>query len=138
MNLSDCTLSAEGSHRIGESTTEEQYCSYNVVDGSTLKIDGNVYYANGSDLSTEAVAKAHDVYYSDLGLAIDDAQVDDTVTLLNDIELTEKMTINESITIDGKGHTISAADGFTQDHLMLLQSNVTMKNVTLEIGRAHV
>ena len=132
LNLSDCTLSAEGSHRIGESTTEEQYCSYNVVDGSTLKIDGNVYYANGSDLSTEAVAKAHDVYYSDLGLAIDDAQVDDTVTLLNDIELTEKMTINESITIDGKGHTISAADGFTQDHLMLLQSNVTMKNVTLD------
>ena len=132
LNLSDCTLSAEGSHRIDESTTEEQYCSYNVVDRSTLKIDGNVYYANGSDLSTEAVAKAHDVYYSDLGLAIDDAQVADTVTLLNDVELTQKMTINESITIDGKGHKISAADGFTQDHLMLLQSNVTMKNVTLD------
>ena len=59
----------------------------------------------------------------------------DTVTLLGDVKLSAKITIDENITINGNGHTISAADGFKKDkqgHLMLLQSNVTMKNLTLD------
>ena len=112
------TVVADGNNEL----TKEIAAHYNTVLGGSI----SEYYA------ASITVDGNTAYYDTLADAIANAVNGNTVTLLNDVELTKKMTINESITIDGKGHTISAADGFTQDHLMLLQSNVTMKNVTLD------
>ncbi len=72
--------------------------------------------------------------FSDLGV-LEYAQDNANIALSGNVSVNNKITIDKPVTIDGNGHTISAADGFKKDkqgHLMLLQSNVTMKNLTLD------
>ncbi len=64
--------------------------------------------------SLENEAKINDTEYETLQKAIDEAVTGDTVMLLKDCELTDTLVIEESITLDGQGHTISGDVGSTE------------------------
>ena len=65
--------------------------------------EGYVKIDNGDGTITiqKAVAKIGDTYFATLAAAIQAAQPGDTITLLTDV--TEDVTVNKSITIDGAG-----------------------------------
>ena len=63
---------------------------------------------NGNITFKVYVAKIGNVGYESLAAAINAAQAGDTITLLQDVKLTGKLTIGKAITIDGNGHSITA------------------------------
>ena len=96
-----------------------------------LIIDGEIV---GGSKNVEA--EVGGVYYDTLANAVAAANAGETVTLLKDIALSSKLTVNKAVTIDGKGHKITAAENFTdsenQGHLMLITANATIKDITLD------
>ncbi len=67
-------------------------------------------------------------YFATFDEAYKAAQNGDTIELLKDVKLTEKLTVTKPITIDGKGHSIIA------DHAAFIletSSDCTFKNITL-------
>ncbi len=90
-----------------------------------------------------AKAKVGDTYYATFAAAIDAAKSGDTVTLLEDVKLTGKFTVDKEITIDGNGYSIIADTNGNwvknpsalikqYNHLLGVNSNnVTLKNIVL-------
>ena len=85
---------------------------------------------------TAVVAETGGKYYATLAEAVAAANAGEAVTLLTDIVLDSKLAVNKAITIDGKGHKITANDNFAdadnQGHLMLITANAAVKDVTLD------
>ncbi|MGN0721726.1 MAG: pectate lyase-like adhesive domain-containing protein, partial [Anaerovoracaceae bacterium] len=81
-----------------------------------------------------AVAKVDNEKFGSLTNAINAATGGQTVTLLGDVKLSTKITIDENITIDGNGHTITA-DAEINDHLLLITADATVKNVKLDSAK---
>ena len=113
-----------------------------LAEGVTYDICGNNWgagktVANGELNDKSAVATINGLQYTSLQEAIASATNGQTVTLLNDIKLTEKLTINKNLIIDGNNNKIYATEDILdnsrkKDHLMLLEADVTLKNVTLD------
>lgn len=88
---------------------------------------------------TNSEAKIGSTYYLTLQAAVEALQSGDTLDILKDVEVDEEVYIwkKDNVTINGNGHTITAADGFTvnehgQIQLMKVQSeNVTLNDLTL-------
>ena len=87
-----------------------------------------------NDITIGNEASINNVGYETLADAVAAAKDGETVTLLKDIALSSKLTVNKAVTIDGKGHKITAVENFTdnQGHLMLITANATIKDVTLD------
>ncbi len=106
---------------------------------------GAVAFA-ADDPDAAYAAKLGEDKYETFAAALAKAQAGDTVTLLADVKLTGKLTIDEAITIDGDGHSIIAdetAVWYTvsgklnlksyKTHLIGVNSNnVTLKNIVLD------
>ena len=93
-----------------------------IVDGTTLKREasiGNTYY--------ETFAEAYNA-----------AQDGETITLLNDITLSEKFVIAKSITLDGNGKTLTYTGNGTSARAIDVPAadgvklEVTIKNLTVD------
>ena len=108
------TFNFEGTNTVG-TLTDSQYAKYVLVaTDATLKApsgatvttsvgdDFVVVYKNGTYSVVGAVAKIGETKYGYLADAIAAAQAGDTITLLADI--TEDVTVNKSLTIDGANH----------------------------------
>ena len=118
-------------------------------------VQPNNYYADAertNRVTINYVASVNGVKYESLQEAFANAQTNDTITLLADITVSEIITINGSVVIDGNGHTItstaarainvSGANGVTIKNLTINASgerainiiqnatNVTIENVT--------
>ncbi len=106
---------------------------------------GVILNANGYSLPNVtggAVAKIGDTYYETLEKAIDAAQNNNTITLLRDVEISQTLDVSAnsdfekiSITIDGGGKTIKAAEGFdvqASTWLADIAWNVELKNITFD------
>ena len=87
------------------------------------------------------IAQVGDNKYTDLQKALDAASTAESkvVTLLGNVELSAQVTIPAGVTLDGKGHTISVAEGVTWDSTnpkkyMLVASGegVTVKNLVVD------
>ena len=67
--------------------------------------------AEGWYIVNEAVAKIGNKYYATLAAAVEAAQAGQTVTLLQNVELAEILTIDKAITLDGGNKTLTSAAG---------------------------
>ena len=89
------------------------------------------------------VARIDGQSYPTIEAALVAAQPGQKVTLVTDVELSQRLAISaSSITLDLNGHTVSAADGFSAtgehgDQLVSIDGakGVTVKNGTIEAGR---
>ena len=82
-----------------------------VADGCTLLGDAeNGYYvvAEGNIPDEDAVASIGNSSYSSLAAAVDVADDGDTITMVNDAQLSSVITIDKAITLDLNGQTITA------------------------------
>ena len=114
-----------------------------LVGATAIAVPGIQEVMNGN------VAKIGNTEYETLAEALEAAQDDDIVTLLQDIDATTfkkvatyyNFTINKSITLDGDGHSIKVADrGIAVNQGGTSTVNVTIKNLTVnnadKAGRA--
>ena len=137
---------------ITDSTFTNVAHSYGVDDGATpggrvdkhtFTLDGNI---NEPAPETFAVASVDGVGYISLEDAMDavsEAQ-DKTVTLRKDVELSSMLVINQSMTLDLGGNTITAGADFTgtfdnDKHLVEVNgaSDVVLRNGRLETTTAN-
>ncbi len=113
---------------------------YDAIGDNTIIVDGEQYYVPEynnriiSYLQPQAKINRNGVntVFGEFELAVDVANPGETIILNDNVELTGKITIDKAITIDGNGKTILAADGFANDHLLLLTAGATVKNVNLD------
>ena len=76
-------------------------------------------YADDTTGTTEEtektyVAKVGDTQYATLQEAFDAAKTGDTVELLSDVETSETLSIEKSMTLNLKGYTVKAQNGFKE------------------------
>ena len=100
--------------------------------------------ANNGDLymtkPAEPTVKIGDKGYADLGAALAAVQDGETITLLEDQEMSSRVNVkNMSITIDGDGKNIKRAAGYANGMLFLTQkadegntTALTLQNVTID------
>ena len=132
------------------SEVPEEYCADGFIPTGADPITGLYTVKAGSYVAQivrdgEVIAK-----YETLADAIDAAQNGDTVELLANIaNFTGTQTIDKSLTLDGAGHSITAAavpadghrnmvDAFTGGTSMLkVEGDVTLRNITLDGDATH-
>lgn len=102
-------LKIDSSIKSGDATTVTKSS-----DVTLAAPDGYLWVAGDDSTSTlaKAVAQIGDKQYASLQAAFDEAKTGDTVTLLDDITLTEQVNITKALnglTLDGNGKTITCA-----------------------------
>jgi hypothetical protein len=85
---------------------------------------------NGEPVWPLVVAKIGDSYYATLAEADAAAKAGDTITLIRDVTITEKLTIEKNLTIDANGKTLTITDSVVTITNGTL-SAFTKDNVTL-------
>ena len=105
-----------------EVENEKPNVTYEDTNGNVLVKDDDNGKFELPDPSYGKVAQIGSNYYESLSAAIADATAGNTITLLADI--TEDVTINKAVTIDGAGKTYTGA--------MELKADTTIKNVNFD------
>ena len=101
----------------------------NVFLGSDASISG----AGSSKVQTvTAVATIGDKPYATLKDAVAAATSTDTIQLLKDVTLTEKLTINKAITLEGNNKTITGQNNSKEVFLEVTGGNVTIQNLKVK------
>ena len=106
------------------------------ITGGTFTVDPSAYVAEGyaankqngiwSVVEFAPVAEINGTQYKSLQAAINDAQAGDTIKFLTDI--TENVTVNKNVTIDGAGKTYTGKITISGDY------DVTVQNVNFVKG----
>lgn len=94
----------------GGSFTDKENVKNCIVEGNTLDENGQVVVD-----TTTAVASVNNVGYTSLQDAIDAAKDNGTVTLVNNVNLTDGVEVEGTVTLDLNGYTITNADDWTED-----------------------
>lgn len=114
------TIEDTGTVKLGGTYAGITYTAGTITAGADLAITAGVEgyevkYADGKYALAEIayVAQVGEAKYATLQAAVNAAQTGDTITLVNDIELTAFVEITESITLDLADKSINRADGKT-------------------------
>jgi len=75
--------------------------------------------SNNTDNTTKVVAKIGDTYYTSLAKAFEAATNDETVKLLQNVELSETIKVNANVTLDLNGKTITGTDNATGNFALI-------------------
>ena len=81
---------------------------------------------------TQTVATVGEKAYETLAQAVAEAGEDDTVVLTHDATLTEKLTINKNVTIQGGGHVIKGQADDKGVYIEVTGGTFALSNVTLK------
>ena len=109
------------------------------AEGYKIEDNGNGTYGVVVDPAYGKVAKVGDVYYETLADAYTAAEDGQTITLLDNITLSEIFVIETSITLDGNNKTLTytgsdrAIDIYDASNNV---DNVTIKNITIKFTSA--
>ena len=103
-----------------------------IPDDIAMKVDpdtGEIVVDNETSIAT-----VDGIGYDTFAAALNALKDNSTLTLLQSVEVTSQIAIDEdNVTFDGGGFTISAGETFTGPDLMLVTGDsVTVKNVTLD------
>lgn len=82
--------------------------------------------------TASAAASVGDVYYPTLEQALAAAQPGGTVELLDDVQLDEKLTVSQNVTINGNGHTISGKADDKSVFIEVTGGTFNISDVTLK------
>ena len=96
-----------------------------VPEGYTATKNNNGTYAVA--FSGEAIAEINGKSFSSLEVAAEVAQNGDTITMVNDAQLSSAIAINKAVTLDLNGKTITAADNVNPVQV-LEQGKLTIKD----------
>ena len=77
-------------------------------------------------IADAAVAKIGDKYYLTLAEAIEKVEAEQTIALIDDITLTEHLTITKAVTINGNNHTITYLNGENGVQAIYADSNAKL------------
>ena len=108
-----------------------------IPDDIAMKVDpdtGEIVVDNETSIAT-----VDGIGYDTFAAALNALKDNSTLTLLQSVEVTSQIAIDEdNVTFDGGGFTISAGDGFpaSTDLILVTGDNVTVKNVILD-GATH-
>lgn len=83
------------------------------TDSTSVPINGTTDWKNGAKAEPTGVAKIGDTGYDTLAAAVTAANPGDTITLLDNIELTSAQSISRQLTIDLNGKTITSSAIYT-------------------------
>jgi len=111
---------------MGSASTISSITVENTI-GATATIGGD--YTNGYPVE----ARIGDKYYATFAAAYEAAQVGDTITLLANVTISDKITVNKNLTIDGNGNTLTytGSDRAIDVPTEANGANVTIKNLTV-------
>ena len=154
VNIYDCSIPSwdAGSAKAINLYSGEYALSFNskcTVYGGTYTKDPTKYVAEGRLVETNAgkyivkidpaygmVAKIGDKYYKTIAAAVNKAVNGDTITLIDDVVLTDSVTINgKELTIDLGGYTVSNPTGtafIIRGSTETGDADVTIKNGTVK------
>lgn len=104
------------------------YCSAGYTATETT-VEGETLWA-----VQPAVAQIGEKLYTSLDEAITAAQSDDTVTLLQDVTIAAKLTVDKAITIDLAKHTVTSLVSFVFE----VTTGATIQNGTIKDGNIKV
>lgn len=98
---------------------------------------GAVDHESEGDCTCEA--KIGDQHYATLADAVEEAEADETVTLLKEVELSSQLNISDAITLDGNGKTVKAkadvswpATSGSAKHLVNITAGATINDVVFD------
>ena len=77
-------------------------------------------------IADASVAKIGDKYYLTLAEAIEKVEAEQTIALIDDITLTEHLTITKAVTINGNNHTITYLNGENGVQAIYADSNAKL------------
>ncbi len=107
VTINNATIADGSTVKVGDVTTTGSIVggAYNAANQSpetsgSLKVDGKEVWVG--------LAKVGEVPYETLKAAVDAAQPGETITLLADIEATEVILLDKSVTINGNGHKVTS------------------------------
>lgn len=125
---------------VSNSGTESDAGTVAILGDSTVsgdKTGDGIFVESEADPSVAAVNINTGITYSSLNEAIKNASNNDTIRLVNDTTLTEKVTIDRNITIDGNDKTIKGDTNSTSIYIEILGGTTTLQNLTLsEFGNS--
>ena len=84
-------------------STAQNFAKANLADGFELNVDGNV-------VEIPAVAQIGETKYATLSEALAAANSGDTVTLLTNVEISDSILLDKSLTLDLGGNTITSSN----------------------------
>ena len=104
-----------------------------VADGYLVKSsDEKFVVVPVGDAEAEVASDSGSVKYATLAEAIQKAEANNTVKLLKDVTLTEKLTINKAITLEGNNKTITGKADSADVFLEVTGGNVTIQNLKVK------
>lgn len=88
----------------------------------------------GVDVPTisTGVAKINDVYYATFDAALAAAENGDTITLVQDVELDDSISIPEGVTLDGDNQYTLSLTTSQNIFIDITKDNVTIQNITID------
>lgn len=84
----------------------------------------------GNVTALSSAASIENTKYATLQNAVEGASENDTIQLLRDVTLTEKLTIDKAITLDGNGKTITGQKNSTDVYFEITGGDVTIQDLT--------
>lgn len=82
-------------------------------------------------LDENLVAQIGNEKYASLSSAVENAKENDTITLLQDVALSEKLTINKAIALEGNNNTITGKSDSTEVYFEITSGTFTISNAKL-------
>ena len=122
-------LTLEGTNTLTASNENGYQVIFTAGDDGTYEAPAVAVNLNGAEeLSVFPAYQAQigELSYVTLSAAIAAAEDGDTVKLLTPVTLTESITVEEAITLEGNGKTITG-----EDDLFLIKADMTLNGVTL-------
>ena len=146
--ISDCEATVTSATSGGQNVTDtitphgDFYDPINSSDNEEITVSITGTKVNNIPVTVDNnVAQVGDKKYKTLQAAIDAVETDNnTVNILNDVTISESLNIDEPITIEGNGHTITAnkcVGIYIKDDLTSLSiNNLTLEGVIDEGAKA--
>lgn len=113
--------------------TPKTYCAVQFFGEEETEAVTGVYkfQMDLAGVKTYAEASIGEQKYTTLAEAVEKAEADQTVTLLKDAALTEKLTINKNVTIDGAGFTITGQNASADVYFEIKDCHFSISDATL-------
>lgn len=117
----------------GDNVTAEYTVTVIAPEGWYKIQTGEKSYEWSTDNFAEAKITSNEIdfYCKTLALAVDAAEDNDIITLLDDISLISKITIDKSLTIDGNNHTINGSNSSSHICFEIVAGKVVIQNMTI-------
>ena len=107
-----------------------------ISDAGVITFDSEIEATEAHYVEAGAVAKIGDVYYDTLAHAVTAANAGATVTLLSNIEIDKRQSIDKTLIIDGQGKyyikVINKGDDRVLDISNTVNVTLTLKDVTID------